>query len=183
MNILGLCGSLRAASFNARLLGEAGRCLEATGAGFQVASIGDVPHYNGDLDGDGDDKPAPVVALLDAVGAADALLIVSPEYNYGIPGVLKNAIDWVSRPAYQSVLKDRPTAILSASMSTIGGARMQAQLRGVLAGTLTPVYPAPDFLLATAHEAFDDDGRLADPRTGQRLERFLRGFRDWAVAY
>lgn len=181
MNILGLCGSLRDASFNARLLAEAGRCLEENGAGFQVASIGDVPHYNEDLDGD--DKPASVVALLDAVGAADALLIASPEYNYGIPGVLKNAIDWVSRPAYQSVLKDRPTAILSASMSTIGGARMQAQLRGVLAGILTPVYPAPDFLLATAHEAFDDDGRLADPKTGQRLERFLRGFRDWAAAY
>lgn len=135
MNVLALCGSLREASFNARLLAEAGHRLEAAGAGVRVASIGDVPLYNEDLDGDG--KPAPVVALIDAIGAADALLIVSPEYNYGIPGVLKNAIDWASRPAYRSVLKDRPTAILSASMSAIGGARLQAQLREVLAGTLS----------------------------------------------
>jgi chromate reductase len=178
MNVLGLCGSLREGSFNARLMASAGRRLEAAGVTFSTHPLGDIPLYNGDLDGE--DKPAAVEALRGAIDAADALLIVSPEYNYSVPGVLKNALDWVSRPAFQSVLKDRPTALLSASMSTIGGARMQAHLRNVLAGTLTPVYGAPEFLLATAQQAFDENGELADGNTADRLDAYLRGFAEWA---
>ena len=178
MKLLGISGSLRKASFNTKLLGAASRVAESSGVEVTCFDIGTLPHYNGDLDGD--EKPAPVSALKDAIRQADGLLIVSPEYNYGIPGVIKNAIDWASRPAYKSVLAHKPAALLSASMSNIGGARMQAQMKNVLAGTLTPVYPAPEFLVATAQEAFDDDGGLVDEKTRQRLENFVTGFIDWA---
>lgn len=178
MNILGICGSLRAESLNRRLLGVATATLDAQGATLTTFDIGTLPHYNGDLDTDA--PPAAVTALKEAIGTADALLIVTPEYNYGVPGVLKNAIDWASRPAFKSPLAGQPTGVLSASMSTIGGARAQAQLRAVLFGTLTPVYAVPEFLLASAHAAFKDDGTLDDEKTQARLERYLRGFLAWA---
>ncbi len=178
MNLLGISGSLRKQSLNTLLLQAAARVAQDEGASLQRQAIGDLPLYNGDLDGD--DPPAQVKALKAAIGDADGLVIVSPEYNYGIPGVLKNALDWASRPGYQSVLAGKPTVIMSASMSIIGGARMQAHLKNVLGGTLTPVYPAPEFLLGTAHKAFDDDGRLVDEDTRKRLHRHLSGFLAWA---
>lgn len=178
MNILGICGSLRADSLNHQLLKRASTTLEALDASVARFDIGTVPHYNGDLDSDS--PPPGVTAFKKALGDADAILIVTPEYNYGVPGVLKNAIDWASRPAFKSPLAGKPAGVLSASMSTMGGARAQAQLRAVLFGTLTPVYAAPEFLLAAAHKAFGDDGKLLDAATQTRLERYLRGFVDWA---
>lgn len=178
MQLLGINGSLRQGSLNRKLLGCAQAILESRGAAVQTFDIDRIPHYNGDLDTD--EPPESVAALKDAISAADALLIVTPEYNYGLPGVLKNAIDWASRPAFRSPLAGKPAAVLSASMSTLGGARAQAQLRAVLFGTLTPVYAAPEFLLATAQEAFDESGKLADEQTATRLERYLDGFLAWA---
>jgi len=178
MDVLGISGSLRKGSFNTLLLAAAARIAKEAGARFSTFDIGEVPHYNGDLDGD--EPPEPVVALKDVIAGADALLIASPEYNYGMPGVLKNAIDWASRPAFESVLAGRPTAVISASMATTGGARAQIQLRTVLAGTLTPVYRAPDFALATAHQAFDDVGALKEERTLTLLADYVTGFLGWA---
>ncbi len=178
MNILGITGSLREGSFNRRLLQAAAAVTQSAGATVRRFELHDIPLYNGDLDGE--EKPAAVEALRAAIADADGLLIASPEYNYGIPGVLKNAIDWVSRPAFKSVLAGRPTALLSASMSPVGGARMQAQLKNVLLGTLTPVYPAPEFLLPSAGNAFDEGGALTDPDARRRLERFVTGYLDWA---
>ncbi len=180
MNLLGISGSLRAESFNTKLLAAAAQSAEAAGATVSTFDIGTLPLYNQDLDGD--DKPDSVVAWKSAIEKTDALVFVSPEYNYGIPGVLKNAIDWASRPGYKSVLRGKPSLILSASMSAIGGARMQAHLKNILAATLTPFYLAPEFVLAAAHKAFDDEGHLADEDTIKRLDRLVRDFMTWAAA-
>lgn len=178
MNIIGINGSLRSGSLNRMLLKSASEVLTAKGAHVDDFDIGRVPLYNGDLDTD--DPPAAVTELKEALSAADGLLLVTPEYNYGVPGVLKNALDWASRPAFKSPLAGKPTALLSASMSMIGGARAQAQLRNVLFGTLTPVYPAPEFLLMTAHEAFDENGDLVSEKTRSVLGRYLSGYLAWA---
>jgi chromate reductase len=146
----------------------------------EQGDIAALPHYNSDLEAV--DLPESVVTLKAAVEEADALLIVSPEYNYSVPGTLKNAIDWLSRPAFKSVLAHRPTGILSASMSPVGGARMQGHLKTILSGTLTPVYPAPEFTLPTAQNAFDETGNLAEERVQAALARYLREFLAWASA-
>ncbi len=180
MNLLGISGSLRKASLNTRLLAAASSAVEAAGSTVHHFDIGQVPLY--DQDFDGDEKPAAVAALKRAIEQADGLLIVSPEYNYSVPGVLKNALDWASRPGYESVLAGKPTAILSASMAVTGGARMQAHLRNVLSATLSPVYQAPEFLLGAAQNAFEDDG-LSDQKTRQRLEKFISGFIAWVRTF
>ena len=92
---------------------------------------------------------------------------------------LKNAIDWASRPAFKSVLVNKPTGILSAAMSPVGGARAQTHLREILASTLAPVYPARDYLLPMAQNAFDSDGALNDETANRRLRRYLNDFVDW----
>ncbi len=178
MNILGISGSLRQDSHNTRLLKAAGDAL-AGRATLRIFDLAEIPLYNGDLDGER--KPAPVVQLLEAIAAADGLLFATPEYNYSVPGVLKNAIDWASRPAYKSVLRGKPSGILSASPSSLGGARAQVHLREVLAATLAPVHRAPDFLLASAHKAFDGAGKLADEATAALLAQYLQGYLDWVA--
>jgi len=144
---------------------------------FVIAEIGDLPHYNSELDGD--TKPAAVSRLSEQVQAASALLVVTPEYNYSIPGVLKNAIDWVSRPAYKSPLAQKPTGILGASMSPVGTARAQSHLRQVLSGTVTPVFPHPEFLVGAAHTKFDVEGNLTDEATREHLAKYVSAFLKW----
>ena len=180
MKLIGLCGSLRQDSFNRRLLAVAARLAEAEGAQVGQGDIDALPHYNSDLETG--ELPESVVALKSAVQQADALLIVSPEYNYSVPGPLKNAIDWLSRPGFKSVLAHRPTGILSASMSPVGGARMQSHLKSILSGTLTPVYPAPEFTLGGAQTAFDESGELVDEQRQAALARYVREFLAWASA-
>lgn len=183
MKVVAVSGSLRQDSFNSALLSAAREYFFAAGESPEVewidADIAAIPLYNQDLDGD--TKPDAVALLLDQIAGADALVIATPEYNYGIPGPLKNAIDWVSRPAYRSVLAHIPTLIMSASMSPIGGVRAQGQLKQVLAGTLTPVFPCPEFAVASAHECFAD-GQLTDAATAQKLERLVVDFMAWVNA-
>ena len=175
-SILGISGSLRASSFNSALLRAAFECV-GSDADVKIAEIGDLPHYNSELDRD--DKPASVSRVIEQVQAASALLIATPEYNYSIPGVLKNAIDWVSRPAYQSPLAHKPTGILGASMSPVGSARAQSHLRQVLSGTVTPVFPYPDFLTGAAHTKFDAEGTLTDEATREHLAKYVSAFLKW----
>ncbi|MFH7563869.1 NADPH-dependent FMN reductase [Oceanimonas smirnovii] len=177
MKLLGISGSLRAGSLNTQLLKVAAGVAANEGVELKLFDISEVPLYNGDLDGDV--KPAAVQALLDAIAQADGLVLATPEYNYSISGVLKNTLDWASRPAFNSVLTHKPCAVLSASMSALGGARAQMHLRSVLAATLSPVYLEPDYLLASAHTAFDDDGELKSADHQQRLEQFMRGYLSW----
>jgi chromate reductase len=123
---------------------------------FPLASI---PMYNADLDGD--HRPEPVVALKNAIRDANGLLIVSPEYNYGVPGVLKNALDWASRPGYQSVLKGKPVLVITSSPGMSGGARAQSQLRQTFAGTLSRIVAVPEVLVPQVQMKIQD-GRLTD---------------------
>jgi len=177
MKILGISGSLRAESFNTRLLKAACELIREEGVVFEIHEIARIPLYNSDLDGG--TKPEPVVDLIDAITGADGVLFATPEYNYSISGVLKNAIDWASRPAFNSCLTRKPCAVLSASMSTLGGARAQVHLRDILLGTLSPIYLAPDFLLASAHNAFDANGALVDQKTMDFLKQYLHGYISW----
>ena len=176
MNILGISGSLRAESFNTRLLAAAAT-LFPDGVGMKTCAIGDLPHYNQDLEAD--DLPVVVATFKEAIVQSDAILIATPEYNFSIPGVLKNAIDWASRPTFKSPLVNKPAGIISASLAVTGGARAQSHLKQVLAGTLTPVYAAPEYLVGSAHGVFDDNGELNDDELVRRLRRFVEGFIAW----
>ncbi len=177
MKLIGISGSIREKSYNTMLLNAAFECLPK-GVTMSVVDCGDIPLYNGDLDGEV--KPESVARLLAALGDSDGLLIATPEYNYSIPGVLKNAIDWASRPGYKSVLAKKPAAIVSAAKSAVGGARVQLHLRDVFSATLTPVVPSPPFLLPLAQEKFDKEGRLVDEDSQHRLDRYVKEFIAWA---
>jgi len=174
----GLAGSLRRGSYNRALLRAA---VALAPAGLEVVvfdRLADVPLYNADVEATGD--PEPVVALKAAIREADALLIVTPEYNYGVPGVLKNAVDWASRPPDRSVLAHKPTAIMGASPGRTGTARAQLALRQSFVFTQTPVLPGPEMLVAEAHRKFGDDGSLTDERTRQSVTELLQRFLAWA---
>ena len=117
--------------------------------------------------------------LLQAIRYADGLVLACPEYNYSISGVLKNALDWASRPAYTSVLANKPVAVVCASQGPVGGARAHAHLCQVLAATLSPVVPSPPFLVAMAPEKFSGDGIYTDEEGKRRLARYLGDFVTW----
>lgn len=175
MKVLAISGSLRKGSYNTALAMEALTLLSAD-ADTKLADISQLPLYN--QDEDADTKPQAVQELLSAVASADALIVVTPEYNYSVSGALKNAIDWLSRPAYKSVLAHKPTLVMSASMSPMGGVRAQGHLKQILAGTLTPVFSAPEFAVGTAQDKFSE-GRLSDADTQKKLARLVSDFSQW----
>ncbi|MEM7448110.1 MAG: NAD(P)H-dependent oxidoreductase [Myxococcota bacterium] len=174
--ILALSGSLRAKSFNRAALQA---CAELTPRGFQIeiASIGALPLYNSDLDSE--DGLRPVEQFRKAITEADAVLIATPEYNYGIPGVLKNALDWASRPAYASPFQLKPVAILGATQSSVGTARAQGHLKNVLLGMVAALFPYPEVLIASAHKRFDKNLVLTDEDTRNVLSRMLFAYSKW----
>ena len=177
MKILVVVGSLRRAAFS-RKLAEAAVSLAPEGAELELIDGRDLPHYDQDLDGD--EKPESVRTLVEQLNGSDALLFVCPEFNYGIPGSLKNLVDWASRPAFRSPLKGKPSLIVALSIAPSGGARAHVQLSSVLSGTLTPVFVGPSFLVPAAHEKFDADGALTDEKTSRRLGGTLEAFVAWA---
>jgi chromate reductase len=175
--ILGISGSLRSGSHNTQLLRAA---AEAAPAGVEVElfdGLGDVPLYDADLDGE--PLPGPVQALKAAIAAADALLIATPEYNWSIPGVLKNALDWASRPAGRSVLKHKPIALAGATGGGFGTVRGQLATRLVLASTGSYVLPDPLLHISHARQRFDADGRLVDDAVRQELRAVLVALEGW----
>lgn len=175
--VCGIAGSLRTGSLNRALL-RAARELAPVGMEIRIFDgMADIPLYNQDVEALGD--PEPVQALKRAIGEADALLVATPEYNHGVPGVLKNAIDWASRPAGGSVLARKPAAILGASPGVTGTARAQSQLRQAFVFTNTPVVPQPEILVYRAHEKFDADGRLTDEKTREFVGKLLHELVDW----
>jgi chromate reductase len=180
MHVLGIAGSLRKASFNRALL-RAAQELAPKEMEITVFDLAPIPPYNQDVEKEGD--PAPVAALKDAMRAADALLFVSPEYNYGIPGVLKNAIDWASRPPGKSPLNGKPAAIMGASQGTGGTIRMQLALRQAFLFTETHAMLKPEVLVARAQEKFDAEGRLTDPKTREFVGTFLAALVPWAQKF
>jgi chromate reductase len=161
MRVLGMSGSLRRESHNTRLLYAAREVFEAEGAELDVYDrLRDIPPY--DEDDDGADAPAAVAHLRDAVAGADAVFFATPEYNSSIPGQLKNAIDWLSRPIATNPLRNKPVAVVGASTGMFGAVWAQAELRKVLAATGARVVEG-ELPVPQAHMRFDEEGRLNDP--------------------
>jgi chromate reductase len=170
MRILGIAGSLREASYNRALLRTA-RELLPEGVELQEFDLRSLPLYDADVEAAGD--PEPVVELKEAIRGADALLIATPEYNRGVPGVLKNAIDWASRPPLASPLAGKPVAIMGASTGRGGTARAQEQLRAALEYSRATVVEQPEVLVPEAFMRFDERGEVVDDRIRAELAELL----------
>lgn len=178
--ILGISGSLRQGSLNSALL-RAAVGLMPDGATLEIASLVGIPLYNGDEEA-AHGLPAAVVALKDAIAGADGVLLVTPEYNNGIPGVFKNAIDWASRPASDSarVFGNRPFALIGASPGAFGTILAQDAWLPVLRALGTRLWSGGRLMASRADGLFDEQGRLTDEATRGRLRAFLAGFTDFA---
>jgi len=177
IRVAGICGSLRRASINKGLLTAA---AELAPAGMEIrvyTRLGEIPPYNDDVFAEGD--PEPVADLKHFIGDADALLIVSPEYNYGVPGVLKNAIDWASRPSGKCVLNRKPAALMGCSPGLGGTIRCQHALRQSFVFTETHVMSQPEIKIPSAAALFDASGHLADENTRRHVNKFLEAFAVW----
>jgi chromate reductase len=172
MKILAVSGSLRAGSFNTNLLRAA---AEAAPEGvdvelFEPSALADLPLYDQDLDGG--DVPEPVQRLRDEWGSADAILFSTPEFNGSVPGGLKNAIDWASRPRLEAALTNKTVAVASASTGQFGGMWAQADLRKIL-GIAGARVVGDELPVTRAQERFDHDGRLLDGELFERLRLLL----------
>ncbi len=178
VHVLGLCGSLRRGSFNLGLL-HAAQELAPPSMQIGVHDIGPLPFFCPDWTEVG--EPASVCELKTAIGAADGLLIATPEYNAAIPGVLKNVIDWASQPRIESVLHGKPTAIVGCTTGSGGTQRAQIGLRQMLAYVNALTLPSPALLVSHAHTRFDGSGRLSDTTTRDGLALLLARFLEWIV--
>ena len=174
--IVAFAGSLRRRSFNRALIEAAGE-LVPSGMLIEPVEIGRLPFYDADVEAAGD--PGPVAEFKAAIAAADGVVIATPEYNDGIPGVLTNALDWGSRLPGRSPLAGKPVAVMGASPSQVGTARAQLHLRQVLAHIQARVLPPPELLVARAHERFDAELRLTDETTRRIMADLLRRFAGW----
>jgi len=175
IKVLGMAGSLRERSYNRALLRAAGELLPP-GMTLDIHDLAGIPEYNDDVREKG--YPESTRRLRDAIAAADALLIVTPEYNYSVPGVLKNAIDWASRPPAPPLTR-KPCAIMSASQSLMGGVRAQYHLRQMFVFTDTLPVNKPEILVMTAQQKFDQDLKLTDENTKNLIRQLLANLADW----
>jgi chromate reductase len=170
MKILGISGSLRRGSYNTSLLGVAARLLPADVEFELWGGLKGVPPY--DEDDDTEEAPAAAAALREAIAGADAVLFATPEYNSSVPGQLKNAIDWVSRPLATNPLRNKPVAVVGASTGAFGAVWSQAELRRVLAATGARVVEG-EVAVGHAPTRFDEEGRLVDANLLEQLEEVV----------
>lgn len=177
LTILGISGSLRKGSYNTALIRIAG---EECPPGIQlvIADIAQIPLYNEDVRLEG--EPLPVTTLKEQIRAADALLIATPEYNYSIPGVLKNALDWASRPPEASPLRSKPLAIMGAG-GLMGTARAQYHLRQVAVFTNMLPLNKPELFVRKAAEKFDAEGNPRDPMLRDRIRNLIEALAAWTL--
>ena len=175
VNILAISGSLRKDSFNSAALQTAAE-LAGDSAHFTFANLSGIPLYDQDLRDEG--VPEAVEVLQQQVLDADAILFSTPEYNYSVSGVLKNAIDWLSRVDPQP-FADKPVAVMSASMSAFGGARAQYDLRRILIYLDAHFVNKPEVMIAFAHKKFDDNGALTDEDTRKFIGDLVKALADW----
>lgn len=173
--ILGICGSLRRQSYNRSALVAAGEMLPE-GYALRITDYAQIPVFNQDVLDQG--VPEPVQRLAQEVRAAAALLFGSPEYNYSIAGPLKNAIDWLSRLPEQP-FKDKPAAIMSATLGPVGGARHQYELRKILGGLEALVLPRPEVFINLCPPKFDAEGRLTDAPARKAVADQMTAFGRW----
>src|SRR3954467_1686656 len=169
MKVLGICGSLRKASFNAMAL-RAAQKLVPQGMSLEIADISAIPLYNDDVRVAG--EPAEVAALKARIRAADAVLLVSPEYNFSIPGVLKNTLDWLSRPP-EPPFAGKTVAIMGASPGPVGTARVQYDLRKVLVFLDAFTVNKPEVFISFAQNKFNAEGELTDEPTAKFITELL----------
>ena len=174
-----IVGSLRKASFN-RQLAHALVGLLPTGVEARFIDIGELPLYNQDLDGN---LPEPVQRFKAEVAGVDAVLFVTPEYNRGMPGVLKNAIDWGSRPYGQSVWGGKPAGVVGVSVGTIGTALAQQHLRNILAYLDVPTLGQPEVFLQATDDLFDDKGHIGNEGSRQFLQGWMDRYVAWVKAH
>lgn len=174
--ILGISGSLRAGSYNTALM-RAAQALAGDGVEFDTATLHGIPLYDGDVE-QREGLPASVTALKERVVASDGVLLCTPEYNNAIPGVFKNAIDWLSRPADDigRIFGDRPVAIIGASPGNFGTLLAQNDWLPVLRTLGARPWFGGRFLAPRAGSLFDTDGQLSDPAIRERLASFMTGF-------
>jgi chromate reductase, NAD(P)H dehydrogenase (quinone) len=179
--ILGISGSLRAGSFNTALL-RAAQAVVGAGIEIEVATLHGIPLYDGDAE-TRDGIPAAVDALKAKIVAADGVLLATPEYNNSVPGVFKNAIDWLSRPPADAprVFKDRPFALLGASPGNFGTILSQNAWLPILRTLNARYWMGPKLMVSRAGSTFDADGKLASQETAQKLAEFLHGFAAFAA--
>lgn len=177
IKVLAISGSLRKASFNRMALAAAAG-LAPEGMIVESCEINDLPFYDGDVEAAG--TPASVEAFREKVRAADALLIVTPEYNASISGVLKNAIDWGSRPPRQP-FDGKPIAIMSASPGALGGIRAQLHLRQILGNLNGLVLVQPQVLIGNAGQRFNAEGELSDEPTRDFVRTLMTALKTWTL--
>jgi chromate reductase len=175
IKILGFAGSLRKDSYNKALLNAAMKLMPKK-TKLEIFDLEEIPLFNQDLE---NRMPQKVKQFKAKIRVADALLIVTPEYNYSVPGVLKNAIDWASRPPGNNSFEGKPVAIMSASPGTLGGARAQYHLRQVLVSLNMHAINRPEVIVAFADEKIDEKGNLTDERTMKRIKQLLESLIDW----
>lgn len=173
LKFTGIAGSLRAHSYSSSVLACIASMLPA-GSHFSTLDIGSFPHYNADLE-QGNALPGHILAARNAILESDAIIIVTPEYNHGIPGVLKNTLDWLSRPAFNSCFLNKPVLFATLSPGALGGVRAQSQLRETLASMLSDLKPLPEIVVTQAGQKITD-GVLTDRETIAHIHTVLASF-------
>ncbi len=176
LNIVAISGSLRAKSFNTSLL-RAMRDIANANMSIDIQTLKGIPVYDGD-DEDATGVPQIVIDLAEKIRAADGVIIATPEYNFTIPGGLKNATDWISRVKNQP-FGNKPVGVVGAAAGPLGTARSQYQLRQNLVGLSALAMNKPEVFVGSAHTKFADDGSLADEETGKFLKLWLDAFDAW----
>lgn len=175
ITILGISGSLRQGSYNSAAL-RAAQLLAPEDARVEIFDLNDIPPFNQDEE---QRPPSKVSELKTGVRAADAILFVTPEYNYSIPGVLKNAIDWASRPYGDSAWEDKPVAIMGASVGALGTARAQYHLRQVFVFLNMHALNLPEVMISNAAQRFDGQGNLTDQTSQELIRQLLKNLVAW----
>jgi chromate reductase, NAD(P)H dehydrogenase (quinone) len=174
IKILGIAGSLRKDSYN-KLALNAAQALAPEGTDIEIFDIAGIPPFNQDEERS---VPAAVAQFKKRIHAADAILFVTPEYNYSVPGVLKNAIDWASRPYGESAWSGKPVAIMGASVGTLGSARAQYHLRQMFVFLNMYAVNQPEVMIANAAQRFDNEGNLSDEVAANLIKDLLANLRD-----
>jgi chromate reductase len=179
IKILGICGSLRQGSYN-RMALEIAKQNTPENAVIEIAKIDDLPFFNQDLESN---PPESVLRFREQVKNADAILFAVNEHNYSISAVLKNAIEWASRPYASAVLNNKPIAMLGASNGMIGSARAQYHLRQMLVQTDSYVLNRPEIMIPFAQEKFNEQGVLNDEKTLGKIKDLVKALVDWSMKF